>query len=247
MNTANLSPAHLVQQAWKIFTERPGLCIATWLVFAILGGSGGGGGGGAGSNNGALGQLEGVGALIVGSLFGLGVLLALAALLIAGPIRGGYELAMLRLIRRDPTVQFGDIFNGFSKFVSLTLTCLLMVGIVLLGILLCVLPGLMALLTLWPAYLLVMEDDLGPVEAIRGAWTLTKGHRLDLAVIAVVTLVLVALGTLACCIGLLVTGPITQLVWIGAYHEMRTAAGAYQTPEVPAENNMQLPEPTPGT
>ncbi len=54
-----------------------------------------------------------------------GIALVLAVIMVAGPIRGGYDMAMLRLIRGDDSVSFRDLFAGFSKFRKLFLTFLL--------------------------------------------------------------------------------------------------------------------------
>ena len=109
----------------------------------------------------------------------------------------------------------------------------------------CIIPGLIAMLALWPAFLLVMEDDLGPVEAIKGAWALTSGYKIDLLVLGLSTMCLAIAGLLACCIGLVVAGPVMELTWVGAYHEMRMASGAVAvaTPSPAAEPSAGLPPP----
>ena len=71
-----------------------------------------------------------------------------------------------------------------------------------------------------------MEDDLAPVDAIKGAWALTRGYKMELFVLGLATFVVLTAGLLAFGVGLLVAGPITQLAWIRAYHEMRKAAEA---------------------
>ena len=114
----------------------------------------------------------------------------------------GYDMAMLRLIRGDDPVSFLEIFAGFSKFRRLCFTWLLYVLAVIGGMLLLIVPGIILLVALWPAFLLVMEDDLAPVDSIKGAWALTRDHKMEL-------------------FGLLVAGPTTQFAWIRAYHEMR--------------------------
>ena len=148
-------------------------------------------------------------------------LLVLPIIVLAGPIRGGYDMAMLRLIRGDDSVSFDDLFAGFSKFTSLFVTFLLYILAVIGGILLLIVPGIILLIALWPAFLLVMEDDLAPSDAIMGAWALTLGHKMELFVLLLATFVMLIAGLLALGIGILVAGPVTQLAWIRAYHEMR--------------------------
>ena len=152
------------------------------------------------------------------------LLVLLTLVVLAGPIRGGYDMAMLRLIRGDDSVSFGDLFAGFSKFRHLFFTWLLYVLAVIGGMILLIVPGIILLMTLWPAFLLVMEDDLAPVDAIKGAWALTRDHKMELFVLVLATFVVLIVGLLAFGFGLLIAGPITQLAWIRAYHEMRKAS-----------------------
>ena len=80
--------------------------------------------------------------------------------MVAGPIRGDYDMAILRLIRGDDSVAFRDLFAGFSKFHKLFLTLLLYFLTALGDLLRLIVPGIILLIVLWPAYLLVMEDAI---------------------------------------------------------------------------------------
>ena len=148
-------------------------------------------------------------------------LLAPFFIVLAGPIRGGYDMGMLRLVRGDDSVSFDDLFAGFSKFLRLFVTLLLYILAIIGGTLLLIVPGIILAIALWPAVLLVMEDDLAPSDAIMGAWALTLGHKMELFVLLLATFVMLIAGLLALGIGILVAGPVTQLAWIRAYHEMR--------------------------
>ena len=151
------------------------------------------------------------------------IALVLAVIMVAGPIRGGYDMAMLRLIRGDDSVSFRNLFAGFSKFDKLFLTFLLYTLAVVGGFILLIVPGIILLIALWPAFLLVMEDDLGPVDAIKGAWALTRGYKMKLFVLGLVSFAAIIAGLLALGVGLFVAGPVVELARIGAYQEMRGA------------------------
>ncbi|MBW2290905.1 MAG: DUF975 family protein [Deltaproteobacteria bacterium] len=202
MNSADLSLSHLLTSAWETFKRRPGIAIAMWLVYVFFesGGSGGS-------------EDQGV----------FQSLILLALILLSGPIHGGYDLAMLRLLREDDSVTFTDLFAGMEKFERLFLVFLVYAVAVMIGVILLVVPGVIIALGLWPAFLLVMEDDLGTVDALKGAWELTLGYKGQLFVLALTTAALCLLGILALGFGLLVAGPVTQLAWITAYDEIRAA------------------------
>jgi hypothetical protein len=207
----NLEVGHLLGKAWETFKLNPGLCIGMGFVAALVSGGGGGGGGGGGTGS------DEVDIMLAVFAVGFGCVSAV----VGPPIRGGFELSMLRLSRGDESVDFGDLFAGFSKFLNLVLLSLLMGVITVVGFLFCIVPGVMAFLGLWPAYLLVMEDDLGPVEAIQAAWELTDGFKGSLFIYAICAGLMGILGLLACCVGVFVTGPIVAIGWTVAYDELR--------------------------
>ena len=66
----------------------------------------------------------------------------LVVMIVAGPIRGGYDMAVLRLFHGDETVSFRDMFAGFSKFGTLFLTFLLYTLAIIGGFILLVVPGI---------------------------------------------------------------------------------------------------------
>ena len=188
---SSLLPSHLFPPAWETFKRRPWLVMGMSFVYGIS-----------------------------GNWMPSGPALAFG-LLLGGPIRGGYDMAMLRLARGDDSVSFDDLFAGFSKFRRLFFTWCLYVLAVVGGMFLLIVPGIIFGVALWPAFLLVMEDELSPVEAIEGAWALTLGHKMELFILCLATFVGLIAGFLTFGIGLLVTFPLTQLAWIRAYHEMR--------------------------
>lgn len=219
----NLSPSHLILLAWQTFKRRPWISIGMWIVYALFGGHGGGGGGDQFNSYKDIGLEEWV---WIRTILMSMLALVLVTIIVAGPIRGGYDRSMLRLIRGDDSVSFRDLFAGFSKFRKLFMTFLLYSFTVVGGFILLILPGIILLITLWPAFLLVMEDDLNPIEAIKGAWKLTRGYKMEIFVLTLVGITMVIAGVLTLGVGLFVAGPMVNLIRIGAYQEMRIAAEA---------------------
>ncbi len=204
----NLSVGFLLSRGWTLFKCYPGLCIGMWLLYLLFGGGGGSSGSG-GS--------VGVDLVIVGAAMSAN----LTSLLIGPPIRAGFQFSLVRLVRGEEDVEFSDIFNGFDHFKEVLVTGLLLGVIVAAGLLFCIVPGIILHLGLWPALLLVMEDRLEPTEAIKEAWELTRGHKLRLFWYGIVVFVLQTLGALACCVGIFVAAPVTELGWMTAYQELR--------------------------
>ncbi len=188
------------------------MCIGMWVIYALV--TGGTGAGGSSENS----EMDGVFALL--ALAGIAVF-ACIGLVVGGAIRGGYDLAMVRHSQGDTALEFGDMFAGFSKFGSLFIVNVLFSIALFGGVCLLIIPGVVVAITLWPVFLLVMEDDLPPVDALKAAWALTSPHIGALFILALASCAINILGLLACCVGLLVTGPVTQLAWATAYRELR--------------------------
>lgn len=219
--SANINAVDLLQTAWKRFQLNPLMAVGMWFTYALFQPSGGGGGS---LNNSELSQLVGPDIML---LFGVVTIGWSLLCLVVGPVlRGGYDLAMLRTYRGDDNVTFGDLFAGLPKALPLFLTGLLFTIACVAGFVACIVPGIILALGLWPAFLLVMEDDLDAVSALKGAWALTSGHKLQLLILSISCGVVTLLGLLACCVGIFVAAPVAQLAWVGAYDEMRRAQGA---------------------
>ena len=86
----NLSPSHLIPQAWQTFKRRPWISIGMWIVYALFGGHGGGGD--QSNSYKDIGPEEWI--LIRTILLGV-LVLVLVIIIVAGPIRGGYDKSML--------------------------------------------------------------------------------------------------------------------------------------------------------
>jgi len=196
-----------VGTGWRIFKRDPATCIALWVLCILFSGGGAGGSGGS-----------------IGIDLLLGVIswsVNFTSLFIGPVIRASFQRAYVQLVRGQVDVEIGSIFSGFDRFQNLLVTALYMGLIIFAGLLFCIVPGVIAILGLWPALLLVLEDDLSPDEAISQAWALTRGYKLQLFGYGIVVLIMQFVGLLACCVGLFVAGPVAELGWLTAYDELR--------------------------
>jgi hypothetical protein len=64
---------------------------------------------------------------------------------------------------------------------------------------------------------LILNRGCGPVQAIRGSWTLSKGHFWGLLGVVLLLALINFGGALLCGVGLLFTFPLTQLVLMAGY------------------------------
>jgi hypothetical protein len=102
---------------------------------------------------------------------------------------------------RGRQANFADLFSGMDRFVAVLLTQLLVGLIVLAGMLLLIVPGIIAAIGLQYATYFAIDRRMGPVEAVTASWEATNGHKLGLFGFGFLAIGVVFLGTLACCIG----------------------------------------------
>lgn len=96
--------------------------------------------------------------------------------------------------------------------------------IVVVGLVLLIVPGIIAALALLFATYLVIDKNLGPIDAIKESVRITKGHRWQLFLLALALVGINILGALALMVGLLVTVPVSLLAVAHAYRKLSAAA-----------------------
>ena len=156
----------------------------------------------------------------------------------------GQALFLLKLTRHGEG-DYGAIFAGGPYLVRLILAYLIVFALVLAVSLACAIPAVIAgfgtkepgigvavffLFALFPfMYLslafspcnyLIVDQGLGPVEAIRASLEVTKGNKLSIFAIALVAGLFGLLGILGCGIGILFTMPFAPLTITVMYLSM---------------------------
>jgi uncharacterized membrane protein len=73
---------------------------------------------------------------------------------------------------------------------------------------------------------LVIDKNMGPIDAIKKSWSMTKGHTWDLFLLLLVVIVLIAIGAALLGVGLLVTLPISTVAVAYVYRKFSAAEPA---------------------
>ena len=102
----------------------------------------------------------------------------------------------------------------FWKFLgaSLLLSFTVAVGFVLL-----IVPGVIFALMFMFAPFIVIERELGPIDAMKASNQLTRGHKWQLLGFVLLLVLINLLGLLALVVGLLVSIPVSTLAFVHAY------------------------------
>ncbi len=95
--------------------------------------------------------------------------------------------------------------------------------IVLIGLVLLIIPGIIASVLLGYTQFAVIDKKMMPVEAVRESYRLTRPHLLQLFLFTLALAVLNIVGLLALGVGLLVTIPVSLIAMASVYRKLITA------------------------
>jgi len=165
-------------------------------------------------------------AWIVGALLMLVLSGVVPVILQGAMIIGLHIMAIKRLQGRTP--EFADVFKGFNYFVpGLVAALLIMVGVSI-GMLLCIIPGLVIAAATMFSYLFIVDRNMDFWPAIQASHEVVKLDYLGFTLFLVALGVLQIVGALLCFVGLLVTLPIMYCAITVAYKE---TVGIVSTPQ----------------
>jgi uncharacterized membrane protein len=135
-----------------------------------------------------------------------------------------YRSALKQL--RGGRIGFGDLFSGSDCFLRLLGATLVAGALGTIGLLLCVIPGLLVGgLFLFTAPLIV-DRNLGVIEAMRMSRELTRRNLLLFTLFALVVAIIAWVGSYVCYVGLLVSYPLLFTIMTVAYRDCFGVAGA---------------------
>jgi uncharacterized membrane protein len=119
------------------------------------------------------------------------------------------------------------LMDGVQRFYVWIGAAIVMGVAVALGLVLLVVPGLIMLIRLMFVGFVIVDERVGPIEAIQRSWDATRGYTLDLFLLFILLCGLNFLGLLCLGIGLIVTIPMSGLAMAFIYRILRPrAAGA---------------------
>ncbi|MEO9324507.1 hypothetical protein ABFT23_13510 [Nocardioides sp. C4-1] len=119
----------------------------------------------------------------------------------AGIIRGALDITEGREFTAATVFKFQNVAN-------VVVTALLIGAAVLVGTILCYLPGLVAGFVTSYALYFVVDKNMAPVDAIKASFELVKDNLGNTVIWYIVSAIVGGVGAIACGVGLLVTYPI---------------------------------------
>lgn len=121
------------------------------------------------------------------------------------------QLRIYLALSRGQSAELGLLFSGADCFFPiLAMSILSWLGIVL-GLSLCLVPGFILIVGWWFAQYFVVDQELGPIESMKASWNLTRGQRVNVFVLGLLSVMLYFFGISVCCVGALITLPMCFL------------------------------------
>jgi hypothetical protein len=211
---ASWSPMDAWAFAWKVVTTRfttVALPIAIGsVVQSIVGGIVGGIG------TAALTVLQSQGAIDADAIAVLNLAFqgvsTTFGLVIGAFMMGGFVTTALKACRGQPT-SFGDVFSGGRYFGRMLVGMIVSFILIAVGMVLCIVPGIIVALGIGLYNMLIVDQDMAGVDAVKKSWEMTKGHKLNIFLFGLIGIGVFLAGVLACGVGaVLVSLP---MWWIG--------------------------------
>jgi uncharacterized membrane protein len=117
--------------------------------------------------------------LVVGIISAAASIIPFGGVVTAGPFALGMAIYFLKL-SRDESVDLNNIFDGFKNFGNAIGAYILMMIIIFLGILLLIVPGIIAALALSQTYRIMKDNpSMSITDAMQKSHEMMKGHRGD--------------------------------------------------------------------
>lgn len=115
------------------------------------------------------------------------------------------------------TPEFGRLFSPFKNFVNNFVGSLLSYLAIIVGVLLCIVPGIYVAGRLIFTNVLITEQGVSASEGLKMSWERMAPFAWMMALVYIVTSLIAGLGVIACCIGILVTLPFIALTMAQHY------------------------------
>jgi uncharacterized membrane protein len=132
-------------------------------------------------------------------------------------------------LARGQHASFGDLFNGGGRFLPV-LGSSIIAGIALtVGVMLCIIPGIIMALMFWPFYWLVVDEKAPALESFSVAYMLTQRNLGTTFLLWLLSVGIMIVGVLALCVGIVAAAPLVTMLWASAYLMMSGQLSSYPT------------------
>ena len=201
----------MIRFGWETFKKRPWFLIGAFLAINVGYGI-------------ASGAVNGMLVALIGKSGGAAILETLVRFIFQTLLGIGMIQFFLKAHDDVSTATLWDLWNPkpFWRYAGTTIVSLL---IILIGLVLLIVPGIIAMIALMFTSYLVVDRSLQPIEAIKESARITKGNRMELFLFVLAIIGISILGILCFVVGILVAVPVAALAAAHAYRTLEHKAG----------------------
>ncbi|MBI2442806.1 MAG: DUF975 family protein [Candidatus Levybacteria bacterium] len=146
-------------------------------------------------------------------------LLSLAVWVLSMLVSLGAIKISLKIID-NKKAEIVDLFNGYPLLLNFILSSIIYAILVGVGLLLLIIPGIIFGIKYHFYSYLIVDKNMGPLEALKKSGEITKGVKWDLLLFGLACGLINIVGALALGIGLFITVPITMLAYAYVYRKL---------------------------
>jgi len=172
-----------------------------------------------------------VGIIKIGSL--PDTMLGLVGAVMGLVVQSFFQVGLIRIslgVARGRTPTFGELFGGGDRFVPVLVALFLLCIGVFLGLVLLVVPGVILALGLSLANYFIVDQEMGPIDALQESWRATDGQKAKLFALGFVAAFIILGAAAFCCLPVLAAIPLVQLAFTVVYLRITGRGGASPAP-----------------
>lgn len=148
-----------------------------------------------------------------------GVLIGVIPIILHAPMMAGFYIGSIKKLKRG-VVEVGDLFQGFNYFVP-SVVALILTGILsFIGMLFCIIPGLVIGAMYMFAILFIVDKKMDFWPAMQASHEVVKRNYVGFTLFFLAIALFNFLGLIALVVGLLVTVPVTFVAVTAAYRDL---------------------------
>ncbi|MEW6554437.1 MAG: DUF975 family protein [Actinomycetota bacterium] len=133
----------------------------------------------------------------------------------------------------EATAEVSDVWSSWGLFLNYFVGGILVGLMVMVGFIFCIIPGIYLGIRFSFFGYLIIDRNIGPVEAIKRSWEITSGNTWDLFLLGLLFFGIILLGVLACVVGLFAAIPTTMVAHAYVYRRLEYGAVSGQVPQAP--------------
>ena len=152
----------------------------------------------------------------------LSILVGIVFFVVNSILSLGVIAIVLKFVKNEkPTIQ--DLVSKKHLFSKYIFSNILVSILTIIGFLFFIIPGIVLAVRMQFYVYFIVEEEVGPIDAIKKSWNLTKGSFWNIFLFGLLAGGVQILGALALLVGLIFTTPTLWVAWAVVYEKLKAA------------------------